>query len=298
MSSLTQTPPDSKYQEKVRVSSSLNGNTPSNSDLDSKKEPSKKTGDGNTCVNETITKNQANTNNHCSSTPPPLEPIPASLFPGESAKIYSGMPPLISSSSMAHLESPNNRSRDRERSSYDQVQAPSRSPPNRSMRTFHIQESTAVSTSPQLMPPPLNEVKRMKQNSQETSPIKNGQSNLRFPDSSNSSYSSRPGTSSEYYQKDHRATYPNHSYHHMNGNGKPYYNNHRYGGAIHNPSQSSTRGRVHLVNGNAPYTKLGSETRRVETDDNNEIINVDEDVDLERMYLDLITEEYTATVKG
>ena len=71
MSSLTQTPPDSKYQEKVRVSSSLNGNTPSNSDLDSKKEPSKKTGDGNTCVNETITKNQANTNNHVSSTPPP-----------------------------------------------------------------------------------------------------------------------------------------------------------------------------------------------------------------------------------
>ena len=164
MSSLTQTPPDSKYQEKVRVSSSLNGNTPSNSDLDSKKEPSKKIGDGNTSENETITRNPANTNNHLSSTPPPLEPIPASLFPGESAKIYSGMPPLISSSSMARLESPNSRSRDRERSSYEQVQAPLRSPPNRSMRTFHIQESAPVSTSPQLMPPPLNEMKRIKQN--------------------------------------------------------------------------------------------------------------------------------------
>ena len=198
---------------------------------------------------------------------------------------------------MAHLESPNNRSRDRERSSYDQVQAPLRSPPNRSMKTFHIQENAPVTTSPLLMPPPLNEVKKMKQSSQETSPVKNGQSNIRFPDSSNSSYSSRPGTSSEYYQKEHRATYPNHSYHHMNGNGKPYYNNHRHG-AIANPSQSSTRGRVHLVNGNAPYSKSGAETRSIETDESNEIINVDEDVDLERMYLDLITEEYTATVKG
>ena len=62
MSSLTQTPPDSKYQEKARVSSSLNGNTPSNSDLDSKKEPSKKTGDGNTCAHEPIAINQENTN--------------------------------------------------------------------------------------------------------------------------------------------------------------------------------------------------------------------------------------------
>ena len=47
--------------------------------------------------------------------------------------------------------------------------------------------------------------------------------------------------------------------------------------------------------------ELSKSARRSEqsksAEDGGDIINVDEDVDLEKMYLDLITEEYTSTVK-
>ena len=139
------------------------------------------------------------------------------------------------------------------------------------------------------MPPPLT-------NKRKISPIKgsqNGHMKHRYPDSSHDIYSPRPGPSRYPYHD--RPKYLTHAQY-GNSNGHSDYHRHIHD-AVERQMSTHTGERIQLVNGNIPYHHKSPPSGSNSVDDSGEIINVDEEVDLERMYLDLITEEYTATVK-
>ena len=295
--SLTINEPDSKLPEKTSVSSSFN-ESPSKAVLHHNEKSDLPT----PALTELkrMSENGVSTNgikqHSTSSTPPPLEPIPPTLFPGESAKIYSGMPPLISSSSKAnseHVESV--RHGEHSPKSFD-----SYVPADQSLQNRAIPSSSNghMTSSPQLMPPPLTNMMKARPNSHGGSNMipQNGQFKPRYPDSSHDIYATRPGPSRHPYHGQssysHQPPYTS-----TNGNGQYYTHNK---GPLRVTMPTSTAGQVHLVNGDAhhaPHIPRQGTSSSIHTEDNGEIINVDEDVDLERMYLDLITEEYTATVK-
>ena len=295
--SLTMSEPDSKLPENPNVSSSIY-ESPSKSTQHSNGKEDLQTPALNESksMNENGTTNGGIKNHSSSNTPPPLEPIPPSLFPGESAKIYSGMPPLISSSSKHndnHAEKIRNGDHHSElHDSYVPVDPNSKMPAASNGNTV---------SSPQLMPPPLTNMTKARPNGYggHHKVPENGHYKPRYPDSSHDIYSVPPGPyrppypgPSSYHSP------PNHQSPYINTNGNSQY--YRYNkGPLKVTMPTSTAGRVHLVNGDFPHPqsipRQGSSSNVLE--DNGEIINVDEDVDLERMYLDLITEEYTATVK-
>ena len=298
--SITIDRPDSKYQELSKMSSPLNEKPSNFGYSNTMTDSSKESFTENRVTGETTMKTNGKSPNYSKpSTPPPLEPIPASLFPGESAKIYSGMPALISSSSLPDAESSEPMHREYVRSSFDTNMPYNRSPPNKVVHSFHVPSNVPSSGSPLLMPPPINNMQRMRSNGLQESSGKipeNGHSKLRYPDSSHESYSSRPGPSPNHRYHDH-SNYPNQSYY-KNSNGNNTHHCKNGYDSLGKSGSSLAVGRVHLVNGNVSHPTKNSESVSKSTnEDNNEIINVDEDVDLERMYLDLITEEYTATVK-
>ena len=90
--SLTLNHPDSKYLEKTKVSSSLHESLSTVVHSNGKEDLSTQTLIESKSKNDNSLKSNGSTPHSMPSTPPPLEPIPASLFPGESAKIYPGMP--------------------------------------------------------------------------------------------------------------------------------------------------------------------------------------------------------------
>ena len=232
-----------------------------------------------------------------SSTPPPLEPIPSSFFPGESAKIYSGMPQLTSSPSKQNVETsetiPNGELSPKLPGPY----APNDQSSMDQALSSHSNGHTVP--SPQLMPPPLTNMMKARPtnfvHNVSNRYFQNGHFKPRIPDSSHDIYASPPGPSRYPYHG--HSDYPHQQpYINTNGNSQHY----KYGkGPLRVTMPTSTAEQVHLVNGEIHHPQHIPQQRTSSTniEDNGEIINVDEDVDLERMYLDLITEEYTATVK-
>ena len=296
--------PDSKLPEKANVSSSIYESPPKTSEhLNGNNDPQTPILNELKSMGENGVASNGIKSNSSSSTPPPLEPIPPSLFPGESAKIYSAMPPLMESSPRKNAENSetarngehSHRNGEHSQKSFDsyvQMDQPSIN------QTIPAPSNGLAASSPQLMPPPLTNMMKMRANGYGT-PHKipqNGHFRPRYPDSSHDIYANPPGPSR--YPYPGRADYP-HQPPYVNTNGNSQY--YRYNkGPLRVTMPTSTAGLVHLVNGDIHHPRhipRQGTSSNASMEDNGEIINVDEDVDLERMYLDLITEEYTATVK-
>ena len=286
--------PDSKLQEKANVSSSIYESPPKTSEhLNGNNDSQTPILNEIKSMGENGVASNGIKSNSSSSTPPPLEPIPPSLFPGESAKIYSGMPPLISSSKNNAENLDCTRNGEHSQKSFDSyTDQPSIN------QTIPAPSNVLAASSPQLMPPPLANMVKIRANGYGT-PNKipqNGHFRSRYPDSSHDIYANPPGPSR--YPYPGRADYP-HQPPHVNTYGNSQY--YRYNkGPLRVTMPTSTAGQVHLVNGDIRHPQQiprQGTSSNASMEDNGEIINVDEDVDLERMYLDLITEEYTATVK-
>ena len=286
--------PDSKLPEKANVSSSIYESPPKMSEhLNGNNDSQTPILNELKSMGENGVASNGIKSNSSSSTPPPLEPIPPSLFPGESAKIYSGMPPLISSTKSNAENLDSTRNGEHSLKSFDSyTDQPSIN------QTIPAPSNGLPASSPQLMPPPLSNMMKIRANGYGT-PNKipqNGHFRPRYPDSSHDIYANPPGPSR--YPYPGRADYP-HQPPYVNTNGNSQY--YRYNkGPLRVTMPTSTAGQVHLVNGDFQHPQhipRQGTSSSASMEDNGEIINVDEDVDLERMYLDLITEEYTATVK-
>ena len=299
---LTVNQPDSKYQETTKISPSSHKAPLIMAHSNGKEEiplPDS--------IKENKTKNDSgalqpdsHTIQSVSSNPPPLEPIPPSSFPGESAKIYAGMPPLISSSSLPHSGTTDSlHPKEYEKTSGTLNMASIRNSQGNILHTFPVPSNATMSTTSNLlMPPPPTSIKTNRSNAQDN-PAQTGQVKHKLPDSSHDLYSSRPSSSSYHfhgfssmYQKQSR--FSDHS--------AGQHSNHRTHPSCYDPVVgkhllSTTGGALHMNNGDRTNPSTTGEWESKATEDSGEIINVDEDVDLESMYLDLITEEYTATVK-
>lgn len=298
---LTIDQPDSKYLEKTKISSSVRENPLSMAKSNGKGGLPSPASIGNKSRIDNVLKPDSHTSQSISSTPPPLEPIPPSSFPGESAKIYSGMPPLISSSSLPYSGSPEYLHHGAyERNSGALKTTANRNSQEKLMHKFPVPSTAPMSTSPLLMPPPLSSVKSIRPSIQDSSTraYETGQTKIKYPDSSHDLYSSRPSSSGYHFHGN-----PNYSNQTRlsNGNGNLHHSKYERHPSSSNPKEnilpSTSGGGRYVSNGEVPRATAMHESEFKSTEDSAEIINVDEDVDLERMYLDLITEEYTATVK-